>query len=114
MLDTGLNELMKNGVNGIFIAVLLVYIWYSETVKFPKMLAAFKLEVATEREVCAKNHEEVMKEIRTEGNDSRKLHQQTRHGLANIVTAAQLKKHMDKHRKDFPDGGEDSPLPETL
>lgn len=113
MIDAGAAELLKNGTTGILILALLIYIYYSETVKFPKMLEAFKQETAIERALCAKNHEEVMKEIRSEGNDNRRLHQQTRHGMANIVTASNLKKHMDKQKRDYPDGGEDSPLPES-
>lgn len=114
MFDAAATELAKNGITGILILALLVYIYYSETVKYPKMLATFKEETAIERAVCTKNHEEVMREIRDEGNDNRRLHQQHRHTLANIVTAANLKKHMDKQRKEFPEGGDDSSLPDTV
>lgn len=102
MFDTAMAELAKHGITGILILALLVYVYYSETVKYPKMLATFKEETAIERAVCAKNHEDVMREIRTEGNSNRDMHQQTRHSLSNLATAANLKRAHDRHLRDDP------------
>jgi hypothetical protein len=88
MPDAEIIKLIING--GMFGLWLIVVYWLlfhgvpllKTTIE--KMLVTFKEELATERGQCERN-----------AIEQRELHQQTRHQLRSLITAADLKKYMD-------------------
>ncbi len=99
MQDAAINILVQNGLTGVLIGAVLVYVWYRETKTIPKMIDVFKEEMHAERARCDKHHEEMLLRVEHVKEDGRRLHGITRNEIKTLAAAANLKQALDSERE---------------